>query len=132
MLGKTGEYCNKSTGLIPELFITSPLRCATETALLSFPYYSPLSIYGTTWICHGAFHDSRSTTPVEHLERSFPNIDYSLACDRSDFLSWLSKRDERVIAISSTPSWVNSFCDGIEPGNESKDLRVVGIKFTHL
>jgi hypothetical protein len=133
MLGKTGEYCNKSTGLIPELFVTSPIRCATEAALLSFPYYSPGSIYGTKWICHGACHDSTMTTPVQHLETSFPNIDYSRAGDHSDFLTWLSTREERVIAISSTPSWVNQFCDEIEPGNDSKDLRVVGIKFTqHL
>jgi len=131
MLGKTGEYCNKSTGLIPELFVTSPLRCATESALLSFPYYSPGSIYGTQWICHGACHDSDMTTPVSNLEIAFPNIDYSHAGDRSDFLTWLSTREERVIAISSTPTWVNHFCDEIEPGNESKDLRVVGIKFTH-
>lgn len=135
MLGKTGEYCNKATGLIPQLVITSPIRCATEAALLSFPYYSPMSIYGTQWICSGACHDSPVTTPIEHLERCFPDIDYSLAHQDddsidSDFLSWLSTREERVIAIASTPTWVNKFCDGIEPGNESKDLRVVGIKFT--
>jgi len=132
MSSKTGEYCHTMTRLVPELFVVSPLRCATEAALLSFPYYSPGSIYGTKWVSHGACHDSNITSSVENLERSFPNIDYSLAEDQSDFLSWLNGREEQIVAISSTPSWIQDFCDSIETGHDTKDLRAVGIKFAQL
>jgi hypothetical protein len=129
--GRTANFCGRHTGLIPELFIVSPLRCATESALIAFPYYSPDSIYGSTWVCHGACNDGESTS-VDDLKSSFPGIDYSLAHDdESDFLSWLNAREETIVAIASTPSWIQSFCDRIEPGRESKDLRAVGIKFTH-
>jgi len=132
MSSKTGEYCHSLTRLVPELFVVSPLRCATEAALLSFPYYSPGSIYGTKWISHGACHDSNLTSSVENLERSFPSIDYSLAGDQSDFLSWLNGREERIVAIASTPSWIEDFCNSIEPGHDTKDLRAVGIKFARM
>jgi len=144
--GKTGEYCNTITKLVPELFLVPPLRCATEAALLAFPYYCPGSIYGTKWISHGACHDSGITSSVENLERSFPNIDYGLTnsnsgngngnASRSDthleFLSWLNGREEHIVAIASTPSWIRDFCDSIEPGHVDSDLRTVGIKFTHM
>lgn len=138
--GKTGEYCSTITRLVPELLLVPPLRSATEAALLAFPYYCPGSIYGTKWISHGACHDSRITSSLENLERSFPNIDYNLSnsgnSSRSDnhleFLSWLNGREEHIVAIASTPSWIRDFCDSIEPGHVDTDLRAVGIKFTHM
>ena len=42
--------------------------------------------------------DDTHGTLVENLERMFPGIDYSNACDKSDFLTWLSSREERIIA----------------------------------
>lgn len=130
--GKTARYCNNETKLIPQLFVVSPLRCAIETALLSFPYYAPGSIHETQWVCHGACHDSESIATVDSLETSFPSIDYESIGSKSDFLQWLNTRDEKVIAIASTPSWIDNFCNSIEPGHESKDLRAVGIKFTQV
>jgi hypothetical protein len=49
-----------------------------------------------------------------------------------EFLSWLNGREEHIVAIASTPSWIRDFCDSIEPGHVDTDLRAVGIKFTHM
>lgn len=140
--GKTANFCNNQTELIPELFIISPIRSCVETALLSFPYYTPHSIQGTKWVYHPGCHDKGSDSDyvesIEDLEKAFPAIE-DVTCsafvtsgeqNNIDFLSWLETREEKVIAISSTPSWVESFCDSIEPGHGSKDLRAVGIKFS--
>ena len=92
--------------------------------------------------CHdkGSGSDSEYVESIEDLEKAFPAIE-DVTCSafvtpgpgeqtNIDFLSWLQTREEKVIAISSTPSWVESFCDSIEPGHGSKDLRAVGIKFS--
>lgn len=136
--GQTATFCSNDTGLIPQLFVVPPLQCATESALISFPYDSPDSIHETKWICHGAAitqcqgegqDEVSSTTPLGHLESAFPGIDYNLANERSDLLSWLATRDEKIIAVASTPSWVKSFCKNFGPEKSSKNLRAVGIKY---
>ena len=97
---------------------------------------------------------------IGSLEQLFPGIDDSAVRDRdpepdtdcdtdtdtdsddvsSDhnaFLAWLGARPEKIIAISSTPSWIESFCNdtaGMNTGTggpleHGSDLRAVGIKF---
>eukprot|EP01083_Nonionella_stella_P165341 549797_1 len=129
--GDTADFCYKrnaraSCDLVPELFVTSPLRCAIESLHVAFPHYSPDSIYGTKWLCHGSCIVGERT-PIENLKGLFPGLDYTLAQDQSNFLSWLSSRNERVIVVASTPEWVTEFCgDNLE--HNDKDLRAVGVK----
>jgi hypothetical protein len=95
---------------------------------------------------------------IGSLEQLFPGIDDSAVRDRepepdtdcdtdsdsddvsSDhnaFLAWLGARPEKIIAISSTPSWIESFCNDTAgrntgtggPLEHGSDLRAVGIKF---
>jgi hypothetical protein len=179
--GKTAAFCNNQTGLIPQLFVTSPHRITVESAFLSFPYYTPDSIYGTEWVYRNDCHDlnvnvnvnANTTSSVSgsgsgsgsvtdqsesigSLEQLFPGIDDSAVHDRepepdtdcdsdtddvsSDhnaFLAWLGARPEKIIAISSTPSWIESFCNDTAgrntgaggPLEHGSDLRAVGIKF---
>jgi len=129
--GDTAAFCNNDTGLVPELFVISPLRCAAEAALISFPYHSPHSIHNTKWVCHGGAYDRDSITPVEHIESTFPGIDCTHAHDKSDFLSWLKSRNERIVAVSSTSSWANSFCGTFGSDESTEPLRAVGIKYMH-
>lgn len=136
--GETAVYCyeGENSALCPELFVVPPVKCAAESLLVAFPYYSPDSIHAMKWICHGSCMEDDTNdgtvvarTPVEKLERMFPGIDYSAANeDKSDFLAWLSKRDERIIAVASTPSWVRSFCGGSQVESKTQGLRAVGIK----
>jgi hypothetical protein len=129
--GDTADFCYKrnaraSCDLVPELFVTPPLRCAIESLHVAFPHYSPDSIYGTKWLCHGSCIVGERT-PIENLKGLFPGLDYTLAQDQSNFLSWLSSRNERVIVVASTPEWVTEFCgDNLE--HNDKDLRAVGVK----
>lgn len=81
---RTAEFYNDETHLVPELFVMSPLRCATQTGLLAFPEYAPGSVREKTWLCHnslmecanGTLRDSVSN--VDELQESFPGVDYSL------------------------------------------------------
>eukprot|EP00565_Helicotheca_tamesis_P009097 CAMPEP_0185728708 /NCGR_PEP_ID=MMETSP1171-20130828/4066_1 /TAXON_ID=374046 /ORGANISM="Helicotheca tamensis, Strain CCMP826" /LENGTH=300 /DNA_ID=CAMNT_0028397445 /DNA_START=323 /DNA_END=1225 /DNA_ORIENTATION=+ len=80
----SAEYCNEETGLVPELYVTSPLRRAIQSALLAFPTEAPGSVHNVPWICHGGcmerangnLADLVSTT--DELEHFFPGLDYSL------------------------------------------------------
>lgn len=99
--GETAVYCyeGENSGLSPDLFVVPPLRCATESLLVAFPYYTPDSIHTKTWVCHGSCmdHDMRRTS-ADILETIFPGIDYNEQSDASDFLTWLGTRPERIIA----------------------------------
>eukprot|EP00553_Chaetoceros_curvisetus_P004659 CAMPEP_0204622076 /NCGR_PEP_ID=MMETSP0717-20131115/7737_1 /ASSEMBLY_ACC=CAM_ASM_000666 /TAXON_ID=230516 /ORGANISM="Chaetoceros curvisetus" /LENGTH=251 /DNA_ID=CAMNT_0051636687 /DNA_START=67 /DNA_END=822 /DNA_ORIENTATION=- len=130
--GETAVYCyeGENSALSPDLFVVPPLRCAIESLLVAFPYYTPDSIHTKKWICHGSCmdHDTHSMS-AETLETIFPGIDVNEHSDKSDFLTWLGTRKERVIAVSSTPSWVRSFCgSSTMEGKSSRSLRAVGIK----
>jgi hypothetical protein len=162
--GTTAKFCNSQTGLIPQLFITSPHKITVESALLSFPYYTPDSIYGSKWMYRDDCHDFevedsletlKTFTGIERKEDSTVDrsIDTSIdGTERVDFLTWLETRPEKIIAISSTPSWIESFCNGTGSGgthtvssdmnhdekgespkgcdvHPSGHLRAVGIKF---
>mmetsp|Transcript_10703 Transcript_10703/g.16151 ORF Transcript_10703/g.16151 Transcript_10703/m.16151 type:complete len:292 (-) Transcript_10703:255-1130(-) len=110
-------YCNRNTGLVPDLYVTAPMRCANESALLAFPQYSPYSIHNRPWICHDKCSDvdliASDPKCIDQLEADFPGIDYSiLKNDRSgssDFLSWLHEREDRIVVVSTTESWINDF-----------------------
>lgn len=139
-------FCNTNTGLIPELYIVSPLKCTTESALLASPQFSPGNIHSMPWICHKKCmdangHDTSSVDDVqEGLERSFPGIDYSLIRESSSesFLSWLERRDERIIVVSSTKSWIDEFITTNAPTQKNEEqpearsrlLRSIFIKFS--
>lgn len=140
---ETANFCNKSTGLVPELYVVSPLRCTAESALLAFPQYAPGNIHNKPWVCHTKCVDMNPNANmidyVNDLEDTFPGIDYSLLkeepqSDTIDFLSWLSKRDEKIIAVSSTKSWVDEFINTFAPTKTNGEaegnriLRTIGVK----
>jgi hypothetical protein len=143
----TAMYCDKQKGLLPELFVVSPLRCTTESALLAFPLYGPDSIYGMPWVCrHDCVDIPRDSTSESDLKTSLPGIDYSSLHSESesgsdstqDFLTWLQGRDEKVIVVSTTASWIQSFSERIEMNSSNhvhqqekrrKGLRTFGVKF---
>ncbi len=140
--GTTAAFCNPQTKLIPQLIVTAPSPIAVEFAHLSFNYYTPNSIYGTKWVYREDCHDLEvgMEKDYEYLEDTFPGIDQSeknVEMKDGDFLTWLSQRSENIIAVSSTPSWVEKFCNGAAGvhfdarGTLSKSahLRAVGIKF---
>lgn len=79
---RTAIFCNDDTALVPELFVVSPLKRAVQTALLSFPSYSPGCVRGIPWVCHGGLMERAGlkadfVSPVEELEKYYPGIDYS-------------------------------------------------------
>lgn len=144
---ETAIFCSKSTGLVPELYVVSPLRCTTESALLAFPYDAPGNIHNLPWICHSgcvdAELDGNNVENINDLESAFPGIDFEILkkgkeqSETHDFLSWLSEREEKVVVVSSTESWVNEFINTHAPvktcGDDQLDskrlLRTIGIKF---
>jgi len=77
-------YCNSSTKLIPDLVVTSPLRRATQTALMGLSRYHPMTSFKRIpWICHAsvaekARHLCDIMASPEELALEFPGIDYSL------------------------------------------------------
>ena len=52
-LTKLSMWCNPDTGLSPELVVFAPLGCSIQTALHAFPYNSPDSVRGVSWVCRG-------------------------------------------------------------------------------
>lgn len=137
---RTAIFCNDETGLVPELFVVSPLKRAVQSALLSFPSFAPGSVRDTPWICHGDLMERAGfkadfVSPADELEEFFPGIDYShyrktmnpavvnslegrniveskkeLLERTNDFLGWIKARDERVIVVASHSTWFQSFC----------------------
>ncbi|GFH54725.1 hypothetical protein CTEN210_11201 [Chaetoceros tenuissimus] len=133
MTGTTGAYCNPNTELVPQLFVVPPLRCAIETALISFPYNCPGSISETKWVAYPSCSDSDFVSPLDGMKKTFSGIDYSLLEEtdefKDNFLSWLKSRDEKIIAIASTPSWIDNIMQTIDSETKCKPLRAAGIKF---
>lgn len=82
---RTATFFNKETGLLPDLFVVSPLRRAIQSALISFPHDSPLtSLASTPWICHPACMEqangnkSEFVSSPEELNQTFPGVDFDL------------------------------------------------------
>ena len=82
---RAATFFNKETGLLPDLFVVSPLRRAIQSALISFPHDAPLtSLKQTPWICHPSCMEqangnkSEFVSSPEELEQIFPGIDYDL------------------------------------------------------
>lgn len=97
-------FCTKDTGLIPQLYVVSPLRCTAESALLAFPHYAPGNIHNKPWICHDkcvdtSFDKNSVHREVQELKDTFPGVDYNLMRETSSdsFLSWLKRRNEKVV-----------------------------------
>jgi len=114
--------------------VIPPQRHTTQSALLAFPDYSPMGFTNVPWICHPYCCDSSdnfSSSPAyfQELAGYFPGVDYSMlqvrgwdskqsdvTCHENllrltdDFLSWITKRDERVIVVASHAKWLQSFC----------------------
>lgn len=137
---KTSIWCNSDTGLSPELVVFAPLGCSIQTALHAFPYNSPDSVRGVSWVCRGDLLTNQEE-PVSSstITKNFPGMDLSLyetQYESDDFLEWIRGRQERVIVgksgfvpsiltmllrrrishaffitkVSSTSSWLESFC----------------------
>lgn len=137
---RTAIFCNDDAGLKPELIVVSPLKRAVQTALLSFPSFSPECVRNVPWICHGGLMERAGlkadfVSPAEELEKFFPGIDYShyrqtinpdsvnslegrnivdskkeLLQRTDEFLAWIKERNERVIVVASHSTWFQSFC----------------------
>jgi hypothetical protein len=82
---RTAIFFNKETGLQPDLVVVSPLRRAIQSAIISFPTYTPhLSLSNTPWICHPLCMEqangnkSEFVSSSEELNRTFPGVDYTL------------------------------------------------------
>lgn len=82
---RTATFFNKETGLLPDLFVVSPLRRAIQSALISFPHDAPLtSLSAVPWVCHPACMEqangnkSEFVSSPEELEQTFPGINYEL------------------------------------------------------
>lgn len=141
--GQTAEFCNHQTGLSPELVVLAPLGCSIQTALYAFPYSSPaVSVRGVDWICHGHLvAKGEEPTCVDVLKQNFPGMNFTDAHYGStltesqqmdDFMTWLQGRHERIIVVSSSAGWLQSFCNTtLSRGNVSKfssgEMRAVGI-----
>ena len=105
----TAAFCNKETGLQPELVVVSPTRYTTESAIIAFPTYAPGSVNEIPWFYHHGC-DNKDDSQIQSTEygilsESFPGINNSLVTnkgigasnERDGFLSWLKTRSENVI-----------------------------------
>ena len=112
MSRQTAAYCNKETGLIPELFCVAPTMCAVESALLAFPVFAPDSIHSKPWLSKNSFMGPSAVTENSlKLTGSFPGIHFDwegpLVSGKNNkdtsslFLDWVKSRDERVIVGES-------------------------------
>ncbi|CAM9154874.1 unnamed protein product, partial [Ectocarpus fasciculatus] len=115
----------------PELIVSSPLRRATQTALiglsekLSSPLAPPVMAHEDCREQFGVYvSDKRSS--VSSLSYEFPTVNYDLMQDGEDnawssmarerlegtsmraesFLHWLRERPETVIVVSSHSAWL--------------------------
>mmetsp|Transcript_32965 Transcript_32965/g.38366 ORF Transcript_32965/g.38366 Transcript_32965/m.38366 type:complete len:277 (+) Transcript_32965:242-1072(+) len=100
---ETAIFCTKKSGLIPDMFVVSPERSTAESALIAFPQYAPGNVLDIPWVCSNKCTDSNANpiSDVNLIEDAFSGIDFSSLKETndesSDFLSWLSERDEKVI-----------------------------------
>ena len=112
MSRQIAAYCNRETGLIPELFCVAPTMWAVEAALLTFPVFAPDSIHSKPWLSKNAFMGSRTLTEnTLKLTGRFPGIHFDwkepMTTGKTNkessslFLDWLKSRDERVIVGES-------------------------------
>jgi len=82
---RTATFFNKTTGLQPNLVVVSPLRRAIQSAIISFPTYTPqASLLNTpSWVCHPSCMElangnkSEFVSSVKDLKEIFPGIDFS-------------------------------------------------------
>jgi hypothetical protein len=130
---RIATFCNRDTGLVPELCVVSPSPCAAESALLSFPHLSPGSVNNIPWVSHEGCADRTNENlnvmrfSVKDLETAYPGINYSLVTNpavadvksecktdelkrMNDFLNWLNTRPEKVVVVSSHSGWSQSLC----------------------
>lgn len=129
--GETARYCSSKT-LKPELFIVAPQRCAIESALIAFPTFGPESIHGQQWISDTRCTDAITTeSDIKRMKGTFPSISFDQTRkDNSDFLQYIASREEKIIVISSTPTWIESFLSEFNHSLgdlKSRQLRVLGI-----
>ena len=82
---RTATFFNKETGLQPDLVVVSPLRRAIQSAIISFPTYTPqMSLSNTPWICNHMCMEQANGNKSEfvsssnELKKLFPGIDYSM------------------------------------------------------
>jgi hypothetical protein len=111
---RTAAFCNKETGLIPNLFVVEPSVAATQTTFLSFPYETPFcSLSQSRWVCHPALVGMRSKQhPMIRHKMESIGIDSSLIdndnsqtptapCDllrnANKLINWLHSVDEKVV-----------------------------------
>lgn len=81
---RTATFFNNDTGLKPDLIVVSPLRRAIQSAFISFPTYTPQSIFTTPWLCQPLCYEqpngnkSEFVSPSQELEDMFPGVDFTL------------------------------------------------------
>jgi hypothetical protein len=129
--GETARYCS-SKSLTPQLFIVAPQRCAIESALIAFPTFGPESIYGQRWVSDTRCTDAFATnSDTQRLQEAFPSISFEHASsDKNDFIHYITSLEEKIIVISSTPSWIQSFLSEFNHSKRdlnSSQVRVLGI-----
>lgn len=115
---QTCMFCNSDTGLSPELVVLAPLGCSIQMALHAFPYSAPDSVQGVSggvsWICHGDLLPKEEEAVSQSvITKNFPGMDlcqYDVGNQSGNFLEWIKRRNERVIVVSSTTDWLQSFC----------------------
>jgi hypothetical protein len=116
---RVSTFCNDETRFLPDLVVVAPLRRAIQTALLSFPQYSPHTVRSVPWICHpaatGTCYDVQD---ILRLRTEFKGLDYtpcyhdaessnsqvganataSVILHRAaSVLGWIRSREEKVV-----------------------------------
>ncbi len=142
--------------LAPELIVVSPMRRATETALLGFPDRATPFVAVET--CHetAGLHTCDHRLSRSELAELFPHVDYALIAEEEDpywnaaeretsagvaarayeFMLWLRTRPEREIAVVSHSSFLFTLLnavveceDGLAEWFMTGELRTVAISF---
>jgi hypothetical protein len=153
----TASFCNKDTGLVPELIVLSNHQPVIQTAMKAFPYYTPLEIEAVPWISHPLLLDDEDEAENDVLMLCDGDDDNASTCsfssshsfavstdnnkktkqllDRSDdFLKWIQTRKEKVIVVSSQSSWLQAFGCSLGYSGASNsfgygEMRAVGVNF---
>lgn len=110
----------------------APQRCAIESALIAFPTFGPESIYRQRWVSDTRCTDAFATnSDIKRLQEAFPSISFEHASsDKNDFIHYITSLEEKIIVISSTSSWIQSFLSEFNHSKSdlnSSQLRVLGI-----
>ena len=85
----TATYFSKESGFTPDLFVTSPLKRALQSAVIAFPTHTPWNCVRnrherSKWICHPYLMERANENKSEYvsdpmeLENMFPGVDFSL------------------------------------------------------